>query len=109
MSTRRRLLYSFGFALSTCVLIAGQPEAGAQSVWQKMKQNVLQQQCQQGFQKACQALAQLNQKQPQQVPQGKPPVQQSGQPAPRLPGHEQQADSRGDDSGPVRPPHGTKV
>ena len=110
MSTRRRFLYSFGFAFSICVLIAGQVEAGAQSVWQKMKQNVLQQQCQQGFQKACQALAQLNQKQPQQVPQGKPPVQQPGQPAQALPGREQQqANARGDDSGPVHPPHGTKV
>ena len=60
MSTRMRLVHSFGFALSTCFLIIGfAEEASAQSVWQKMKQNVLQQQCQQGIQKACQALAQL--------------------------------------------------
>lgn len=112
MSTRMRLIHFFAFALSTCLLVIGfAEEASAQSVWQKMKQNVLQQQCQQGIQKACQALAQLNQKQPQQAPQVKPPLQQPGQqPATRLPGREQQqVTSRGDESGPVHPPHGTKV
>ena len=112
MSTCNRLIPSIRLSMCICFLIIGHAgEAHAQNVWQKMKQTVLQQQCQQGIQKACQALAQLNQKQPQQAPQSNPVVQQPGQqPAPRLPDREhQQANSRGDGSGPMRIPHGTKV
>lgn len=115
MSTCKRLIRSLGFSMSICFLIIGLTgKADAQSVWQKMKQNVLQQQCQQGIQKACQALAQLNQKarqQPQQgQPQGQQQGQQPGQPTPPMPGRGRQEVGRGDDeSGPIHPPHGTKV
>jgi uncharacterized paraquat-inducible protein A len=58
MSGRKSLSQQFALALPFCVLTFGTcSDAPAQSVWQKMKQNVLQQQCQQGLQKACQALA----------------------------------------------------
>ncbi|MBS1801848.1 MAG: hypothetical protein JST28_00695 [Acidobacteria bacterium] len=109
MSARNCVIKLFENALPLFVLMFGFTiTASGQSVWQKMKQNVLQQQCQQGLQKACQALAQLNQKQQQQAPQT--PGQQPGQPGQR-PGHERQ--TRGgevqDDTGAIHPPNGTKV
>ena len=105
MCARKRLSQQFALDLPLCFLMLGLcSDAPAQSVWQKMKQNVLQQQCQQGLQKACQALAQMNQKQGQPQ-QGQPQGQQPGQPTPPMPGR-----GHGDDeSGPIHPPHGTKV
>ena len=92
MSARKRFIQQFQFVLPLCLLIFG--SASAQSVWQKIKQDVLQQHCQQGFQKACQSLAQLKQKEAEQGAQqpGQPPTQsrpsgtqqQQGQPAARL-------------------------
>jgi len=112
MCARKRLSQKFALALPVCVVILGIcSDASAQSVWQKMKQNVLQQQCQQGLKKACQALAELNQKigqQPQQGQQGSQQQgQQPGQPTPPMQGH-QEAD-HGNESGPIHAPHGTKV
>ena len=106
MSVRDRLISSWRFALPICVLAAGLPgSAPAQSVWQKMKENVLQQQCQQGLQKACQALAQMKQKQSQQPPQnpGQHPTQSGAQSSQPQPSGEMSA------SGPIHPPAGTKV
>ena len=90
------------------ILIFGSAErTSAQSVWQKMKQNVLQQQCQQGLQKACQALAKMTQNQGQRPQQAQPPSQ-SGQPTLPTPGTGTQEGSRGEDgAGASRPPHGT--
>lgn len=78
MSGRKRFIQQSRFVLPLCFLIFGvSGSASAQSVWQKMKRDVLQQQCQQGFQKACQSLAQLKQKEAQQGAQqpGQPPTQ----------------------------------
>jgi hypothetical protein len=108
MCIRKRLIHQFALALPLCLLLfASASGLYAQSVWQKMKQNVLQQQCQQGLQKACQALAQLNQKQGQQPQQQ---GQQPGQPTPPMPGPERQQTAQSDDqSGAIHPPHGTRV
>jgi hypothetical protein len=108
MCARKRLNVQFALALPLCVLMFGIcSDAPAQSVWQKMKQNVLQQQCQQGLQKACQVLAQQNQKQPQQAPApGQQPAQPGVQPSVR---NSQQANRVRDDGGPVHPPNGTKI
>src|SRR5579859_5274602 len=90
-------------ALPICLLIfAPAGRVSGQSVWQKMKQNVLQQQCQQGIQKACQALAQINQKQPQQ--QTPLPGQQPSQPGQQSSG--QQTNGDRDQGGPIHPPNG---
>ena len=109
MFVRKRLkLQPFPFALPICTLIAGLcNDASGQSVWQKMKQNVLQQQCQQGIQKACQALAQMNQKQPQSPQSTQQQPSQLGQQAAGR--GNQQAGRDRDDGGPVHPPSGTKV
>ena len=110
MFLRSRLIQLRKFALPLCVLVFGfAGMASAQSVWQKMKQNVLQQQCQQGLQKACQALAQINQKQSQQPTQT--PAQQAGQPGQQSPnlGRQPQAGGAPDEAGPIHPPQGTKV
>jgi hypothetical protein len=74
--------------------------ASAQSVWQKMKDAAKVQACKNGDQKACQDIAKQQQSQ-----QGTPP---SGQPATR-PGQPQQAGQAQDDSGPFKPPTGTKI
>ncbi len=111
MCARKRLNLQFALALPLCVLIFGNcRDAPAQSVWQKMKQNVLQQECQQGMQKACQALAQQNQKQTQQPQQAPAPGQQPAQPGlqPSARGGQQASRDR-DDGGPVHPPNGTKI
>ena len=111
MCARKRLIQKFALALLFCSVMFGMcSHAQAQSVWQKMKQQVLQQQCQQGLQKACQALAKIPQQQGQQPQQGQPAGQQPGQPTPPMAGSGHQEGSRGgDESGPVHPPHGTKV
>jgi len=113
MCIRKRLIHQFALALPLCLLpFASSSGLYAQSVWQKMKQNVLQQQCQQGLQKACQALAQMTQKQGQQPQPGEQPTQgqQPGQPTPPMPGRGRQQPGPADDqSGPIHPPHGTKV
>jgi len=110
MSVRNRRIRLFKYALPLLALLVAHTDAGcAQSVWQKMKQNVLQQQCQQGIQKACQALAQINQKQPQQPP--KAPGQQpspAGQQSPDR-GRQPKAGEDRDESAPIHPPQGTKV
>ena len=111
MCARKRLIQQFALALLFCSVMFGMcSDAQAQSVWQKMKQQVLQQQCQQGLQKACQALAKISQQQGQQPQQGQPAGQQPGQPTPSMPssGHHE-GNRGGDESGPVHPPHGTKV
>ncbi|WP_162601081.1 PD40 domain-containing protein [Occallatibacter savannae] len=106
----------FALALPLCLLISGfAGTVHAQSVWQKMKQQVLQQQCQQGLQKACQALAKITQNPGQQPAPQQTQGQQPGQPAPPMPGRQprqdvaQAADQSGRESGPIRPPNGTKV
>ncbi len=106
MSTRERSIRPFRIFFFICLLMIGIPgEVFAQSVWQKMKQNVLQQQCQQGIQKACQALAEITQKQSQQAPQATTPGQQQGQ----HPQTRSSQQSNHDESGPIHPPNGTKV
>ena len=87
--------------------------AAAQSTWTKMKIQFLQQACKGGDENACQQLAKLNQKQSQQNPPAQTPGVQPGQT--NRPG--QQPSSRGGqeqtnhdrESGPILPPHGTKV
>ena len=111
MCVRKRSIQQFALAFPFSVLVfASARDLSAQSVWQKMKQNVLQQQCQQGLQKACQALAQMNQKQGQQPQQQ---GQQPGQPTPPMPASGRQQTTVNNDqldsSGPIHPPHGTKV
>ena len=111
MCVRKRSIQQFALALPFSLLVfAFAGDLSAQSVWQKMKQNVLQQQCQQGLQKACQALAQMNQKQGQQPQQQ---GQQPGQPTPPMPASGRQQTTVNNDqldsSGPIHPPHGTKV
>ena len=109
MSTRKLLIHHFAFAVPICLLIIGLAgEVSAQSVWQKMKQNVLQQQCQQGSQKACQALAQMNQKPSPQTSSTQTPGPEPGQ-QPLTGSRQQQTNHDRDESGPIRPPHGTKV
>lgn len=104
MSARNLLIQQFRFALPLCLLIFGvSSNLSAQSVWQKMKQDVLRQQCQQGLQKACQALA--NQQPPQQAP---PPGQQAAQPGQQPSGRSSEQTSR-DQGGPIHPPNGTRV
>jgi hypothetical protein len=111
MSVRKRLITPFEYALPLSLMLLGITSLGsAQSVWQKMKQNVLQQQCQQGLQKACQALAQLNQKQfpqPAQMPGQEPGS--AGQQGGAGRGTPQRAGQDRDESGPIHPPQGTKV
>ena len=109
MSARKCFIPLSIVALPFCLLVFGSAgKTSAQSVWQKMKQNVLQQQCQQGLQKACQALEQMKQK--QQGQQGQQQGQQSGQPAPLSPPHGgPQASPGPDESGPIHPPQGTRV
>ncbi|HXS74592.1 MAG TPA: hypothetical protein VN753_00335 [Terracidiphilus sp.] len=113
MTARKCLIQQIGFALPLCILVSGTAvTASGQSVWQKMKQNVLQQQCQQGLQKACQALADMRrQKQGQQTsPQAQPTPQQPGRQASPSAGPSEREESRGNaESGPVRPPNGTRV
>jgi hypothetical protein len=116
MFARNCLITVFKYALPLSILLPGfTAVSSAQSVWQKMKQNVLQQQCQQGLQKACQALEQMKQKQPQQSqqPQQGPERQgdesgRSGQP-PSDRGGQHQGGQERDESGPIHPPQGTKV
>jgi hypothetical protein len=109
MCVRKRSIQKFALALPLS-LLAFAGDLSAQSVWQKMKQDVLQQQCQQGFQKACQALAQMTQKQGQQPQQQSQPSQQPGQPTPPMPGRGHQQIGQADDqSGAIRPPRGTRV
>lgn len=111
MSDAKRFTLQSIVALPICLLIfAPADKVSAQSVWQKMKQNVLQQQCQQGIQKACQALAQINQKQPQQQPQVPLPGQQPAQAGQQSSGRNSpQANDDRDQGGPIHPPDGTKV
>ena len=116
MCARKRLSRQFVLVLPLCVVMFGICNfASGQSVWQKMKQQVLQQQCQQGLQKACQALAKMTQNPGQQPQQPQTQGQQPGQPTPPMPGRQQRPDvalvedSLGHESGPVRPPNGTKV
>ena len=112
MSVHSRSIRFFARALPLSILLLGLASTGsAQSVWQKMKQNVLQQQCQQGLQKACQALSQINQKQspqPSQVPGQQQPGQAGQQGSDR--GRQQRGGGEDQkESGPIHPPSGTKV
>jgi len=113
MHVRKLLVRLFEYALPLPILLFGlSVSCSAQSVWQKMKQNVLQQQCQQGLQKACQALEQMKQKQAQQPQPGQ---ERHGDEAggSRQPltdhGSQHQGGGNRDESGPIHPPQGTKV
>ena len=97
------------FALSLSTTTA------AESVFQKMKRAALEQACRGGDQKSCQDLAKMGQK---QSPQGQPTTDQSQQnPGPQQPGQkapkqghaQQQTSGQLNDSGPFKPPVGTKI
>jgi len=80
----RRLVSKTLFSIIMLALVdaAMTAPATAQSVWQKMKQNVLQQQCQEGNQKACQAIAKQKQGQQPASQQTSPQTQQTQQAQP---------------------------
>jgi hypothetical protein len=91
----------------------------AESVFQKMKRAALEQSCRGGDQKSCQDLAKMGQKPSQgqqtaeQSPQTsgaqQPRPQQPGQKAPRSSDRQQAASGQLNDSGPFKPPAGTKI
>lgn len=98
-------------AVAIFALTASIP-ANAQSAWTKMKIQVLQQACRGGDQNSCQQLAKLTQKASQTQPgtQGQPQGAQLGQPQSGLAsGGQPQPGQFHDESGPIHPPHGTKV
>ena len=102
---RHKLSKAPCWSVTVAIAVVSVGQAGAQTVWQKMKQNVLQQECQQGNQQACQSLAKMK-----QAPQTAPQKQPSGQPALQTPGAGPQQTTHGPDgSGPIHPPDGTKV
>lgn len=80
--------------------------ASAQSVWKKLKIAALQQACRGGDQQACQALAKMG-----QAPTGQQrpvPRQQAGQ-LPSRQGTQQAVAQPQNESGPIKPPAGTRV
>jgi len=100
------------FALSLSTATA------AESVFQKMKRAALEQACRGGDQKSCQDLARMGPKpqgqstadQSQQSPGPQQPGQQQpGQKAPKQGHAQQQASGQLNDSGPFKPPAGTKI
>ena len=100
----------FALSLSTATV--------AESVYQKMKRAALEQACRGGDQKSCQDLARMGPKsqgqstsdQSQQSPGPQQPGQQQpGQKAPKQGHAQQQASGQLNDSGPFKPPAGTKI
>jgi WD40 repeat protein len=109
-STLRNILWT---ASSAILALSLSTSAAAESVLQKMKRIALEQACRGGDQKSCQDLAKMGGKQPQEQQPGQPPQspgqQQPGQ-KPQKPGQaSHQTAGQLNDSGPFKPPAGTKI